>query len=44
MLFRSLVPDQEFGRVRVESFVLMLSDLRPRGAVHTPLHHFPLAR
>ncbi len=30
--------DQDFGSVDVDSFVLMLSELKPTGAVHTPLH------
>jgi 2'-5' RNA ligase len=33
---------QQFGTVDVGQFVLMRSDLRPEGAVHTPLGHFPL--
>lgn len=37
------VADQDFGRVEVDSFVLMHSDLRPGGAVYTPLHRFPLS-
>jgi len=36
------VPDQDFGRVDVDSFVLMASELRPNGAVYTPVHRFPL--
>ena len=36
------VPEQEFGTVYVESFVLMASELRPTGAVYTPLHRFLL--
>ncbi len=36
------VPDRDFGQVYVESFVLMASDLRPTGAVYTPVHRFPL--
>jgi 2'-5' RNA ligase len=34
---------QDFGEVRVDSFVLMRSDLRPDGAVYTVLHRFALA-
>ena len=40
----ALVPDQEFGRVEVDCIVLMKSDLRPSGAVYTPLQRFPLVR
>ncbi len=40
---RATVPRQEFGTVEVNSIVLMKSDLRPEGAVYTPLQHFPLA-
>ncbi len=36
------VPEQDFGRVEVDSFVLMASELRPAGAVYTPVHRFPL--
>jgi len=36
------LPDQDFGEVRVGSFVLMQSELRPTGAVYTPLHRFAL--
>jgi len=36
------LPEQDFGRVAVESFVLMRSDLHPDGAVYTPMHRFPL--
>jgi 2'-5' RNA ligase len=36
------VPEQDFGTVYVESFVLMASDLRPAGAVYTPVHRFEL--
>ena len=38
------VADQDFGEVEVDSVVLMKSDLRPTGAVYTPLHRFPLGR
>jgi 2'-5' RNA ligase len=37
-----LAGEQEFGRVGVGSFVLMKSDLRPTGAVYTPLNRFAL--
>jgi 2'-5' RNA ligase len=37
-----LLDDQQFGRVEVDRFVLMMSELRPTGAVYTPLHTFPL--
>lgn len=36
------VAEQSFGRVEVDSFVLMRSDLKPGGPVYTPLHRFPL--
>ncbi|HHE72423.1 MAG TPA: RNA 2',3'-cyclic phosphodiesterase, partial [Chloroflexi bacterium] len=29
---------RDFGRVAVKSVILMRSDLRPDGAVYTPLH------
>ncbi len=38
------VTSPDFGRVKVDSFVLMRSDLRPGGAVYTPVHRFPLGR
>jgi len=38
----AVVPEQDFGRVSVDSFVLMRSDLRPDGAVYTLVHRFPL--
>jgi 2'-5' RNA ligase len=34
--------DDRFGVVAVDSFLLMESDLRPDGAVHTPVHRFDL--
>ncbi len=36
------VEDQDFGRVDVDSIVLMRSDLRPTGAVYTPIQRFSL--
>jgi 2'-5' RNA ligase len=36
------VPEQDFGLVDVDSLVLMASDLRPTGAVYTPVHRFHL--
>ena len=36
------VADQQFGSVRVDSMVLMKSDLHAGGAVYTPLHRFAL--
>ena len=36
------LPDQDFGEVCVGSFVLMQSELRPTGALYTPLHRFAL--
>jgi 2'-5' RNA ligase len=38
------VEKQDFGRVKVGSFVLMRSDLRPDGPVYTPVHRFSLGR
>jgi RNA 2',3'-cyclic 3'-phosphodiesterase len=32
------------GRVQAEEVILFRSDLRPTGAVYTPLNHFPLQR
>ncbi len=37
-----LLDAQQFGRVQVDSFVLMMSALRPTGALYTPIHRFPL--
>ena len=34
--------EDDFGTIAVSSFVLMESDLTPRGAIYTPLRHFPL--
>ncbi len=36
------VGDADFAEVAVEAFVLMKSDLTPRGALYTPLQRFPL--
>jgi RNA 2',3'-cyclic 3'-phosphodiesterase len=36
------VPQQDFGEVEVDSFVLMASELRPTGAVYTAIHRFRL--
>ncbi|MFW6189272.1 MAG: RNA 2',3'-cyclic phosphodiesterase [Planctomycetota bacterium] len=36
------LPEQDFGRVDVDSFVLMQSDLQPIGAVYTVVHRFEL--
>ena len=36
------LPEQEFGTVYVESFVLMASELLPSGPVYTPVHRFGL--
>lgn len=38
------VAAQDFGRVKVASFVLMRSDLKPDGAIYTPVHRFGLGR
>lgn len=38
------VRDQDFGRVAVDSFILMRSELRPGGAVYSPVHRFALGR
>ena len=38
------VKDQDFGRVEVDSMVLMRSELHPTGAVYTPLRRLPLGR
>jgi 2'-5' RNA ligase len=38
----SALDRQDFGTVPVDSMVLMKSDLRPDGAVYTPLHVFQL--
>ncbi|NLW51259.1 MAG: RNA 2',3'-cyclic phosphodiesterase [Candidatus Brocadiaceae bacterium] len=35
-------PEARFGIVEVDSFLLMHSELRPDGPVHTPLHRFAL--
>lgn len=37
-----LLESQDCGRVQVDSFVLMKSDLRPDGAVYTPVQRFAL--
>ena len=39
-----LVADADFGEVDVDSVVLMKSDLRPRGAVYTPLERVALGQ
>jgi 2'-5' RNA ligase len=39
---KTLLPTQEFGSVRVDSFVLMESKLQPSGAIYSKLHTFPL--
>jgi 2'-5' RNA ligase len=36
------IPHEEPGEVRLERLVLFRSDLKPQGAVHTPLLEFPL--
>jgi 2'-5' RNA ligase len=36
------VENQDFGQVWVDSMVLMSSELRPGGALYTPLHRFAL--
>jgi 2'-5' RNA ligase len=38
------VAAQDLGRVKVDSFVLMRSQLRPDGAIYTPVSRFPLGR
>lgn len=39
---RPALPDLELGAARLEQLVLYRSDLRPGGAVYTPLATFPL--
>jgi 2'-5' RNA ligase len=40
---RPALPSRDLGASRIETLVLMRSDLRPDGAVYTPLASFPLA-
>lgn len=39
---RPAAPDLDLGATRLGPVVLFKSDLRPQGAVHTPLREFPL--
>jgi 2'-5' RNA ligase len=40
---RPALPEADLGTIPIEELVLYQSELRPGGAVYTPLAHIPLA-